>query len=151
MACRPNGLGDDVLGDGVRLVVALALLVLYHASLRRQQFLIEVIQQVSHPTGFHRQCHIQGGLGNRLEEIWCDPRWWCRLHRLRPLLETLEPCLLIAAGWRQTSSAQKDGRSRCGQAVHSSNRRDTTGDCNDGRFVVLVNNQREAVGKHELV
>ena len=69
MAGRIGILGDELLGNVVGLVLALALFILDDAALQIQRLLVERTEQVAHAVGLQPEGVIQGGDGHVLKVV----------------------------------------------------------------------------------
>jgi hypothetical protein len=134
-----------VFHHAVRLVVALALLVLHNAALLVEAVLVDGAQQVGHPVGFHPQRHFQSRRRHGLEIVGAvEPGRAVHAGRA-DLFERTEIIVIVVFRPVEHQVFEQVGEARAAGRFVGRTDAIPDGDGNDRRLAVLVDNDRQAV------
>ena len=149
MAVGIGRLGDEVPDLAVRLVLALPLFVLHDAALLVELLLIDSAEQVAHPVALHPESQVERVGGDVLEVVGAI-LVGCAVEVRRPdAFEHLK--VVVVEVFRTVEHEVLEEMRKARPSFRLILRADVIPDVDshDGRFAILMHDEREAVVEYE--
>ncbi len=146
-----GGLGDEIVGESVGLVFTLALLVLHDAALEVEGFLIDGSEEVAHAVGLEPEGVVQGGGGDVFEVVGAIGTGGAVEVCGSDGLHGLDVAFLMVLAAAEHEVLEEMGEAGLAGALVLGAHVVPDVDGDDGRLVVLVDDEGESVFQDEFL